>query len=409
MTSNHALTARDAANELGISLPTLYAYVSRGLIHSEPGPEGSRQRRYRHADVLALKDRQAQRRDPAHSVETALDWGTPVLESAITLIEGNRLYYRGHDAIRLARTHQFESVIEILWSDKLVSVNGGPSERHPYERPQALVALGPLERFQAVLPLLASADPAAYDLRPPALSRAGRSILMAMVEELGGDATTGSIAHSLAARWASEKDYAERLIDAALIVSADHELNSSSFTVRCVASVGAPLYDAIDAGICALRGVRHGAASQRVEALLAEVDTPERAPAVLEARLRRGERIPGFGHQLYPGGDPRGAVLIDLCHELAPDDQALMLTDATAAAAEALIGDRPNVDFGLVIVARTLGLDRGSALSLMALGRSAGWVAHALEQYQQNRMIRPRAKYIGPAPIRSVEMEQDAE
>ncbi len=115
--------------------------------------------------------------------------------------------------------------------------------------------------------------------------------------------------------------------------------------------------------------------------------------------MRRGELIPGFGHALYPGGDPRGALLIELCHELMPGDQTSKLVDAVIEAAEKLIGERPTLDVGLVAVARALGRDSRAAVSLMALGRTAGWVAHALEQYRQDRIIRPRAKYAGPAPL----------
>ncbi len=391
------LTAREAATELGISPATLYAYVSRGLIHSEPGPVGTRQRRYRRADVEALKERQAQRRDPARSAETALSWGTPVLESAITLIEGGRLFYRGHDALELARSAHFEDVLQLLWEGHVDSESRTLPTRH-VDRAPLPASLGPLERLQARLPVLAAADPAAYDLRPRSITRAGLAILDAFVAEIAGAPALDGIAHTIAAQLAPDIEGAERFIDAALIMSADHELNASSFTVRCVASTGAPLYDAIGAGIGALRGVFHGAASQRVEALLDEVAAPERATAILAGRLRRGERIPGFGHQLYPEGDPRGVLLLDLCHEFLPDDPALQLTDAVCRAAHDLIGERPNVDFGLVAVTRLLRLERGSALNLMALGRTAGWVAHALEQYTQRRMIRPRARYMGERP-----------
>ncbi len=279
MTHKTNLTSREAADALGISVSTLYAYVSRGLIHSDPGPGRSRDRRYRANDVQVLLERQAQRRDPTRSAETALNWGTPVLESTITLIEDGRLYYRGHDAIGLARTRHFEDVVRLLWTGSLneplmVSQEDRWSERPRLEFP---AELGPLERMQALLPVMAHADPAAYDLRPQAITRAGASILRAMAEEISGGTLSGSIAQTLAQCWAPGRANAERLIEAALIVTADHELNPSSFTVRCVASAGAPLYDAIGAGIGAMRGVRHGAASHRIEALFSEVGKAARA------------------------------------------------------------------------------------------------------------------------------------
>ena len=252
--------------------------------------------------------------------------------------------------------------------------------------------------MQVHLPLLASTDQAAYDLREPALKRAGTRILASMAHQVAETTVTGTIASAVAARWSSGITNAERLIDAALIISADHELNPSSFTVRCVAATGAPLYDAIGAGIAALRGTRHGASSYRIEALLAEIETPDRAALVLEDRLRRGEPIPGFGHNLYPAGDPRAVLLNDLCHEFMPEHPSLALTDALLDAAAEVIQERPNVDLGLVTLARVLDMPNGSALKLMALGRVAGWVAHALEQYQTGSLIRPRARYVGPTP-----------
>ena len=118
------LRARDAAAELGITLPTLYAYVSRGLIRSQPAGDGSRERRYLSVDVAALKERQAQRRDPRHAAVTALNWGTPLLESAVTLIDGGRLYYRGQDALELASSRRFEEVVGLLWTGRLDSGTG---------------------------------------------------------------------------------------------------------------------------------------------------------------------------------------------------------------------------------------------------------------------------------------------
>ncbi len=300
LTSNRDLSAREAAEQLGISLSTLYAYVSRGMIHSRPGPSGSREKRYAANDVQSLKERQAQRRDPGRTAETALSWGTPVLESAITLIDNGRLYYRGYDAVELARTTCFEDVVGLLWSGHM----GEPIELAPIaelpplpmDLPDVLEAL---ERVQVHLPLLASTDQSAYDLREPALRRAGTRILASMAHQVAETTVIGTIASAVAGRWSSGITNAERLIDAALIISADHELNPSSFTVRCVAATGAPLYDAIGAGIAALRGARHGAASYRIEALMAEIETPDRAAPCWRI-ASTSEPIPGFGHNLYP-------------------------------------------------------------------------------------------------------------
>jgi citrate synthase len=201
-----------------------------------------------------------------------------------------------------------------------------------------------------------------------------------------------------------------RPIEAALVLCADHELNVSAFTARCVASAGAPPQAAVAAGLAAVGGSRHGGQTERVEALLDEV-----SPAVsrsasrgssstvrdrLADRLRRGEEIPGFGHPLYRDGDPRARLLLDMATASRPRSPHLDAASELAAAALDLLGERPNLDFGLVTLARTLDLPPGAPLALFAVGRSAGWIAHVIEQYGDSRLIRPRARYAGPMPHR---------
>ena len=150
--------------------------------------------------------------------------------------------------------------------------------------------------------------------------------------------------------------------------------------------------------LAALQGVKHGGYTERVTAFLNEVGTPERTNDVLAARLRRGETIPGFGHRLYPEGDPRAQLLVELVAARYPDSPALALSTTVAAAVEQHIGELPTVDFGLATAAGALNLPRGGALALFALGRTVGWIGHALESYAEDRLIRPRARYIGQHP-----------
>ncbi|HET7037669.1 MAG TPA: citrate synthase family protein [Thermomicrobiaceae bacterium] len=398
------LSATEAAQELGIAQATLYAYVSRGLIHSEPAEAGnggshSRARRYRAEDVRRLQERQAQRHDPARAAATALSWGSAVLESAITLIHDGRLYYRGHDALALAGSHSIEEVAALLWTGALDHSLDWPSDGPPRSPLTLDAALPAIERFQLLLPRLQAADPRAYDLHPRSLPRAGARILRSLVcEAAGGSPVAGGIAATLQRQWAPTQPAAAALLNAALVLSADHELNVSSFTVRCVASAGAPLYAAVLGGLSALQGVKHGGVSRRVEALLHEVGQPGAARDVLRSRLRRGEPIPGFGHRLYPEGDPRAALLLRLTRDAFPGSEAVRLLDALQAAGRELLDEGPNIDLGLAGLTRALGLPDGTALTLMALGRAAGWIAHALEQYQSDQLIRPRARYVGVEP-----------
>jgi citrate synthase len=200
---------------------------------------------------------------------------------------------------------------------------------------------------------------------------------------------------------------AEGLLEAALILSVDHELNVSSFTARCVASAGSTPYAAVGAGLAAIQGIHHGGHSERMEALLAEAgaargDPNVEVPATIAGRLRRGEPVPGFGHPLYPGGDPRCRELFRRIAADFPGTEAAAFADALATAGRDLLGEHPNVDAGLAVTARALGLPRGSALVIFALGRTVGWIGHAVEQYREGRLIRPRARYVGERPEEEV-------
>jgi citrate synthase len=188
------------------------------------------------------------------------------------------------------------------------------------------------------------------------------------------------------------------LIRAALVLSADHEFNASAFAARVVASTGANLYGATMAGLAAINGPRHGGLTRRVAALFDDLREASDLEAELAARLRARVYIPGFGHQLYPDGDVRAATLFAMLSEVMPQSAELAFAMRLAAAVEALIDRRANVDFATVTVERVLGLPRDSALALFLLGRTVGWIAHALEQAEHGALIRPRARYTGPPP-----------
>jgi citrate synthase len=201
-----------------------------------------------------------------------------------------------------------------------------------------------------------------------------------------------SIAAATAAAFGVSGRRAVAAIERALVVSADHELNASTFAARVAASAGADLYACMTAALATLSGPRHGGVCDRGEALAAEAGTPRHAREVVTARLGRGESVPGFSHPFYPGGDPRGALLVATAHALAPRRRQLRVLTALAAA----MPDAPTLDFGLVAVAAALDLPAGAAAALFALGRAAGWVAHVLEQRRDGVLLRPRARYVGP-------------
>jgi citrate synthase len=189
------------------------------------------------------------------------------------------------------------------------------------------------------------------------------------------------------------------VLRSALILCADHELNVSSFTARCVASAGSHPYAVVIAGLSALEGTRHGGISARVESILDACQRARQPRAAITARLRRGESIDGFGHPLYRDGDPRAAALLGILGERYPKSRELAFVLEVADAAAALTRERPNLDFALVAIARVLRLPAGSPLTLFAIGRTIGWIGHALEQYATGQLIRPRAKYVGVVPF----------
>jgi len=400
------LTAREAAAELGVKLPTLYAYVSRGLVRSEAAGTDPRERLYSAEDIHRLKERQEQRRDPTSAVAGALNWGAPVLDSGLTLISDGKLYYRGYDVITLASQRTLEEVAGLLWDGKL------PAQKNPLTTPLmkpararienliSQVRIYPLiESFQIALLMTASEDPTAYDLRPTAVRQTAGQILNLLTAVAAGQVEKGSLAETLAQSWMpAQTAKVTRLLNATLILLADHEFNVSSFTARCVASARATPYEVVTAGLAALQGVKHGGAVIRVEALLDEIDKPANAGRLLRHRLKRGDDIPGFGHRLYPGGDPRARRLLEMMSEADPRSRALSLSKAVIREAKVLIGEEPNVDFALATLTRWLNLPEGYGLGIFALGRTVGWLAHAIEQYQSDHLIRPRARYVGRMP-----------
>lgn len=388
---------------LGISVATLYAYVSRGMLQSEPTEGKSRARRYRRGEVAALLARQELRRNPTKAAETALSFGTPVLASSLTLIDNGRLFYRGHDVVELAQKRPFAEVAALLWLGDWAATSLF-TQRLPAavwtqveKLAPVLAGLPPLARFQMVLPLAAAADLAAYATTPLAVAQTGARILHLMVGLVGQAEPNLPVAAQLSHIWGTANG--EQLLNMALVLCADHELNVSSFTARCVASAGSDPYAVVGAGLAALQGGKHGGHTERVAALLRECGAPERAMDVVRGRLRRGEGLSGFGHPLYPEGDPRGRLLLTAVATAFPHAPAVALAQALAEAVRQALGMEPTLDVGLVVLAETLGLPSTAPLTLFAIGRTAGWLGHAIEQYQLDQLIRPRASYVGPMPL----------
>jgi citrate synthase len=387
MRAADTLTAAEAADLLGVSRATLYAYVSRGLVASEPGPGPSRARRYPRAALEEFAERRERSRDRTLAAHGSLHHGIPVLDSRLTLIAGGRCHVRGHDLVALSRDGGFEEVAALLWTGDRGDAGALFARLAPSVPPPGAPGPGLVARALVDAGAGAVVAPSSPD---EAVRRAAMRVV-GLVAAASGAAGAGTLAARLGRGWGAPAAVAD--IDAALVLCADHELNVSAFTARCVASADAPLEDVVLAALCALRGRRHGGITERVEALVADVARDGARAAV--ARWRDGAgAVPGFGHPLYPDGDPRAAELL---RRAAPpsDDPVVALVEVVRDE----VGEEPTLDLGLAALARARGLPRGAAFHLFAVGRSAGWIAHALETRDDDRLIRPRSRYVGPAPV----------
>ena len=388
------LSAKEAAAELNVSLATLYAYVSRGMIRSEPARE-SRRRLYSADDVRALV-RRKQPGEPA--ARPPLDSGEPVLESAITLIRNGAIFYRGQPLQRLMAESSLETVAGLIWDAGADPFAGTPPETAEDASHWMHIAAGlrPLERCQALLPCVFRNDPTIYNLSPAGVAATGARIVRQMLAIVTGQRADCRLAHEHLARHWDVPPPLDSVLRAALVAVADHELNASAFTVRCVASTGASPVAAVVAGLAALTGPRHGGITERVAAALPDLLDSDDPFAAVARRLRRGDDLPGFGHPLYPDGDPRYGWLVEVLRRAGAPSDRLDRATRLAAAARDIAGRPPTLDVGLALIGRALDLPEEAPLTLFALGRSVGWIGHAIEQYADAKLIRPRARYVGP-------------
>jgi citrate synthase len=393
------LSAREASAELAISPATLYAYVSRGLIRSEPSSD-SRSHRYRAEDIRGLKERRTPSPEPRGL--RSFDADLPVMDSAIATITEDGPIYRGVNCIDLAEKDTLEHAATLLWDVTGVDPFAEDNCPHVSDEMRAIAEAArqaaPIDRAIAVLALAASADPRAYTRAADGRAMVGGRILRLVVATMLNRGSSAKPLHiQIAKAWAPDNKHAADLIRRALVLLAEHELNASAFTVRCAASTGLNLYDAMIAGLVALKGPKHGGAgvlaAQFVKAL---VDRD--VALIIRERVALGERFAGFGHGVYKHGDPRARSLLEA---LARAGALEKLTREIPERIAEATGEFVNIDYALAVLVHTLGMPPGNELVLFAMARTVGWIAHASEQLQHGRLIRPRARYIGPAPGRS--------
>ena len=370
------LTASEALGRLGTKPQTLYANVSRGRIRAKPDPADSRRSLYSAEDVERLATRRAGRRSTAAVAAEAISWGDPVLVSALTTFSGGRLYYRGIDAVELSQGATLEEVATLLWDGPWALTSPSPAIAGPHA--------GTV--FSLLAEQAARAVPS-YGRGPLALRTDAGAVLASLADALLGSGE-GLLHLRLAARLG--RPQAADDLRRALVLLADHELNSSTFAARVTVSTGASLAAGALSGFAALSGPLHGEASAAVMALVADIGTDASgADQALREWLGEGRIVPGFGHRLYPLGDVRCAAL--LSHIAVPPAY-----EAVRRAAERLADEKPNVDFALAALTDRWDLPSKAPLTIFALARCVGWLAHMLEQAATGTLIRPRARYIGP-------------
>jgi citrate synthase len=408
--------ASEAARRLGIKEASLYSYVSRGVL-SRRRADGSRSSLFNAAEVERLagrgRPRGRQSGGGAHPNGSSGP-GTAefVIETALTEIADDNLRYRGVDATTLAASRTIEDVAYLLWAGSLDEADAS-SQRGEWQATATAIAAGtaaqsalpvgtlPLERLQVIVPALAAADPLRLHLDPPAVMAAGRCLISGMVDCLPA-ASTAAGPSTIAERLIGKLCPAEPapgladVLRAALVLLADHELAASTLAARVAASMRADPYAVVATGLGAVGGALHGGASFGAEVMLRSAAQPSDAARVVGELLRRGERIPGFGHFVYRGSDPRAVFLMGMLRQAVPDSVPLAIAEAviTEAAGRAL--PAPNIDFALAAFATAGHMIPGAGEAIFAVARAAGWLAHALEEYARNTPIRPRGVYTGP-------------
>jgi citrate synthase len=394
-------TAKEAAGALGVSIPTLYAYVSRGLIRSQ-GVPGSRNRRYWKVDIERLKGRripdEQQERPPVAAEETK----GLVDETKITLLTRRGLYYRGRDVAELAETQTFESVAALLWEADPGTVFGKSLPAAPTSYPKlrrSLAELTVVEQAMALFPLIERANPRSYDLSKAGFARTGADLSRWFAAILvGANGPSEAPVHEFIAESLGAPQGFEDIIRRLLIVAADHEFDPTTYAVRATANAGVTPYYAVITGIIASRGQRLQAGRMEAAARLLEeiISTPDPRDSIV-ARFRNGEQLVGFGSPVHDKKDPRAAILMDALQKRFGDDIQVRRLHRAADTAAEISGALMDFILPAIFVGRKLGL-KGQELAVASLGRMAGWIAHASEQYHGHPMIRPRARYTGPLP-----------
>ena len=361
--------------------------------------------------------------------------GVTATTSAISSIIGSTLTYRGIDIDELAEHSTFEEVAYLLWygelptqiqldqfKRELISNREVSSETIDFIRRFPRDA-NSMVSLRTSVSALAFADPLAADMSAEANHQkavallAQFPVLVAAIhrmrcgaEPVSPDPSLGEAANFLYMLNGDQpSDSRARVMDIALILHADHELNASTFAARVAASTLSDMHSAIVAAICTLKGPLHGGANEAVMKTLESIGSVDAVPAYLRGALERKDKIMGFGHRVYKEGDPRARWLKRLSSQLADETGDRKWYEMSELMEQEMKADKgllPNVDFYSASVYTYMGVPRDLFTPIFAVSRASGWIAHVLEQYENNRLIRPRAEYVGPAARGYVPMSE---
>jgi citrate synthase len=410
-------TAAEAMALLKVRPQTLYAYVSRGWIRSV-AQKGLKEKLYSREDLARVGRRSLARSGHGPVAASAMNWGEPIFATSITEITEQGPRYRGQLAADLVHSGAaFERVAELLWTGTL-PIASTKAAIWPVPRPvrelagltQTLAALNAggnlLEAFALVVLMLGMRRGLlAQRLQQENTLAAAREIMQTLVGCCGfvgpaqafqplrkGQSLVDGLVQSLAMAPTAENREALRAV---LILMADHELPPGTLSARVVASTGGTLHSCLASALCATSGVDVGRMYGRVEDFLGR----PQGRSVLARRAHKlhaaGQRVPGFDHPLYPKGDPRATVLLDIARARSEGGRELRAIFGFLDDIRASAGLLPRQEFAVVVLCRALGLPRQAAAALFALGRTAGWVAHVQEQRAGGTLLRPRAQFVG--------------
>jgi citrate synthase len=380
------MTQEEACELLGVRKQTLYAYVSRGQIEVRGDPEHANRNLYRGSDIAALLKKRNTGRARKNIAASTMAWGEPIINTHISTIVRGRLFYRGKDAVQLASTATLEEAAQCLW-------DAAALPRFPSVEP---IAIGGPKKARVYAAMgMAAGDHAAGPIPSfDALCAEGAALIGLFASNTIDLPSSDEALHvRIAQAWRAER-HAD-LIRRVLVMLADQELSSSAFAARVTASTGATLGASLLAGLAAFSGPMHGNAIMRVRELLDDAARLGTEHAVRKW-LSAGRPLAGFGHELYPQGDPRAAGLLSAFE---PPAQARELIECV----ERITGTKPTIDIVLAAIVEYCALPEDAAFALFSIARSVGWVAHSIEQMMSGNLLRPRAHYVGPAVAGSEE------